>query len=59
LTNFVNELSFEFPVHILLYEDQYKTMIIHFNQYSFPNVFFLPLMLEKLIHQSDSRKVKL
>jgi len=34
-------------------------MIIHSNQYSFRIVFFLPLMLEKLIHQSDSRKIKL
>ena len=55
LTNFVNELSFELLVHILLYEDQDKIMIIHSNQYSFPIISFLPLMLEKLIHQSDNR----
>jgi len=59
LTNFVNELSFELLVYILLYEDQDKIMIIHSNQYPFPIVFFLPLMLEKLFHQSDSQKVKL
>jgi len=50
MTNFVNELSFELPIHILLYDDQDEIMIIHSNQYLFSIVFFLPLMLEKLIH---------
>jgi len=58
LTNFVNELSFELLVHMLLYEDEDKIMMIHSIQYHFPIVFFLPLMLKKLIHQSDSGKVK-
>jgi len=59
LTNYVNELSFELPVHILLYENQDKLIIIHLNLYIFPIVFFLPLMLENLIHQSDSQKIEL
>ena len=51
MTNFVNELSFEFAVHILFYEDQNEIIIIHSDQYLFPIVFFLSLMLEKLIHK--------
>jgi len=47
LTNFVNELSFELPVHILLYEDPVKMKIIHSNQYSFPIVFFPKVTIEK------------
>ena len=56
MNNFVNKLSFELLVHILLYEDQDEIMIIHSSQYLSPIIFFLLLMLEKLIHQNDNRK---
>jgi len=32
-------------------------MIIHSNQYPFPVSFFLPLTLEKLIHQNDYQHI--
>ena len=31
LLSFVNELSFELPVHIVSFEDHSGTMIIHFS----------------------------
>jgi len=45
LTNFVNELSSELLVHILLYEDQNEITIIHSNQY-WKNL-FIKVIVEK------------
>jgi hypothetical protein len=59
LLNFVNELSFELFAHIVLYVDQNEITIIHSSLFLHSVVYFLPLLLENLIHQNDNQQILL